>query len=366
MINKNIATNLLIKQMNQSDAIAYRPGFLASPTDSEFGVLNKAYENTGTLYAQLKTSIENNQCSTPNCEFETKRLRQLEAAPQVTMEFISSFTAEIATVEEPNFDPNNNYAFTLAHAILTKKPSFSMTDGYMVELHLLEDSSQQLFFTGPGFEEPLSVNSSSLKALLDSGTAIVASTPNIEGDMSALLLETGLFDVEDTMEDGSLGPNASIVEEFVLKNPDGSFDYEILDIGGGKGRNILKYDIDKIDRKATPFIEAEIAGLFSSEQFAVAAWNVYISKGTTASQDDQMVQDANAGDNSWSYEFDLPLQNDKKELFSVKYKEYFMNNYLMQFTKNQLPAVPEDSAIFDLAEAQQAKAQKFLDDNNLN
>jgi len=43
-----------------------------------------------------------------------------------------------------------------------------------------------------------------------------------------------------------------------------------------------------------------------------------------------------------------------------------MNNYLMQFTKNQLPMVEEDTAIFDLAGAQQAKAQKFLDDNNLN
>ena len=42
-MNKNIETNLLIKQMNQSDAIAYRPGFLASPTDSEFAVLNRAY-----------------------------------------------------------------------------------------------------------------------------------------------------------------------------------------------------------------------------------------------------------------------------------------------------------------------------------
>lgn len=352
--------------MNQSDAIAYRPGFLSSPTNSEFGVLNKAYAETGRLYARLKTAIETNQCSTPTCEYETKRLRQLEASPQESMDFLSSFTAEIATVDEPNFDPNNNFAFTIAHAIITKKPAFSMTDGYMISLYLLDDGSQQLVFEGPGFDEPLSINSSTLKSLLDSGTAIVASTPNIDGDMSALLLETGLFSAEDTMEDGSLGPNAKITEEFVLKNADGSFDYEILDIGDGKGRNVLQYDFDKIKRKSEPFINAEIAGLLSSEQFAVAAWNVYISKGTTSSEDDQLVQNVNAGDNSWSYEFDLPLQNDKKELFSAKYKEYFMNNYLMQFTKNQLPTVQEDAAIFDLAEAQQAKAQKFLDDNDLN
>ena len=365
-MNKNIATNLLIKQMNQSDAIAYRPGFLASPTDSEFGVLNKAYEGTGILYARLKTSIDNNQCSTPTCEWENNRLRQLESAPQASLDFISSFTSEVATVEEPNFDPNNNFAYTIAHAVISKKPAFSKTDGYNISLYLLEDGTQQMVFEGPGFDEPLSVNSATLKALLDSGTSIVASTPNIDGDMSALLLETGLFDVEDTMEDGSLGPNAKITEEFVLKNADGSYDYEIIDIGEGKGRNVLKYDMDKIKRKSEPFVNAEIAGLLSSEQFAVAAWNVYISKGTTENEDDQMVQDANAGDNSWSYEFDLPLHYDKKVLFGEKYKEYFMNNYLMQFTKNQLPIVEEDAGIFDLAEAQQAKAQKFLQDNELN
>jgi hypothetical protein len=43
-----------------------------------------------------------------------------------------------------------------------------------------------------------------------------------------------------------------------------------------------------------------------------------------------------------------------------------MNNYLKQFITNQFPTVKEDAAVFDLAEAKKAKAQKFLDDNNLN
>ena len=30
---------------------------------------------------------------------------------------------------------------------------------------------------------------------------------------------------------------------------DGSYDYEIIDIGMGKGRNLLKYDLDKIKEK---------------------------------------------------------------------------------------------------------------------
>ena len=124
--------------------------------------------------------------------------------------------------------------------------------------------------------------------------------------------------------------------------------------------------MDKIDKKTSPFINAEVAGLLSSEQNAVAAWNVYIAQGTSQEEDDQMVQNANAGASSWSYELDLPLQQDKKVLFETKYKEYFMNNYLNEFTKNQTPTVKEDAAVFDLAEAKKAKAQKFLDDNDLN
>jgi hypothetical protein len=43
-----------------------------------------------------------------------------------------------------------------------------------------------------------------------------------------------------------------------------------------------------------------------------------------------------------------------------------MNNYLKQFITNQFPTVQADAAVFDLAEAKKAKAQKFIDDNNLN
>ena len=47
-------------------------------------------------------------------------------------------------------------------------------------------------------------------------------------------------------ENEELTPGATISDEFVLKNPDGSYDYEIIDVGMGKGRNILKFDLDKI------------------------------------------------------------------------------------------------------------------------
>jgi len=158
-------------------------------------------------------------------------------------------------------------------------------------------------------------------------------------------------------------PQAKIAEEFVMKNSDGSYDYEIIDIGNGKGRNILKYDLDKIERKVTPFINAEIAGMLSHEQSVVASWNVFIGAQTSVSEDDQMAQNANAGFVAWSYEEDLPLQQDKKELFMSKYKEYFMNNYLKQFTSNQIPSVQADAAVFDLEEGKKKQAEAFLQRN---
>ena len=76
-----------------------------------------------------------------------------------------------------------------------------------------------------------------------------------------------------------------------------------------------------------------------------------------------MVQDANAGYMSWSYEYDLPLMQDQKELFANRYKEYFFKNYLTQFITNKLPSVEADAAVFDLAEGRSAKAEKFMGDN---
>ena len=223
-----------------------------------------------------------------------------------------------------------------------------------------------MIFEGPMLDKPFVINSDALDALMESGTDIVATTPNINKDMLRLLGEVGVMaGGSSNPETGELMPGAKIADEFVLKNSDGSYDYEIVDIGMGKGRNLLKFDLDKIERKVTPFINAEVAGMLSSEQSVVAAWNVFIGAGTSVSEDDQMAQNANAGFVAWSYEEDLPLMQDKKELFMVKYKEYFMNNYLKQFTTNQIPTVQEDAAVFDLEEGKKAKAEKFLQDNKL-
>ena len=366
MENNNILQNLFLKQFNESNAIAYNKAFVASDSDYNFQLLDNAYRLAGKYYAKLKIAIDSNKCESEYCALELQQLKQLEEAPQVSLDFLESVISELSVTEESSFDPNNDYRYAAANSVMTGKPGFSKTDGYQVYLDLLQNGSQQIAFIGPAFQPSLVINSSSLGALLDSDTSLVVSTPNIGKDMLRLLPETGLFMQEMINENKELKANAKISEEFIIKNTDGSFDYEIIDLGKGKGKNVLKFDMDKIEKKVTPFINAEVAGLMSSEQDVVAAWNVYISKDTSISEDAQMAQNANAAGSSWSYELDLPLAQDKKVLFETKYKEYFMNNYLEQFTKNQIPTVKEDAAVFDLAEAKKAKAQKFLDDNNLN
>ena len=60
MENVNNTTNLLIKQMIKSDAIAYDMDYVSKPVDIDFGVLNKAYQTTGREYAKLKMAIQQN------------------------------------------------------------------------------------------------------------------------------------------------------------------------------------------------------------------------------------------------------------------------------------------------------------------
>ena len=362
MENKNITTNLLIKQMLQSDAIAYNADYVAKDIDMEFGVLNKAYQDTGREYAKLKINIQKGDCIEEDCAYEYNRIIQLEASPKLSLDFLSNITSELAVTETPNYDPNNYYGFMVANCILTKKPGFSKTDGYDISLSLLSNGTQQIVFTGPAFVKPLSINSAALSTLLESGTSLVADTPNIDQSMSELLIETGIFSPDMVGENKKLSAGAKLSEEFILKF-NGKPDYEIIDIGEGKGRNILRYDLDKIAKKVEPFINAEVAGILSAEQEAIAAWNVFLSKGTSVEEDDQMVQNANAGSDSWSYTEDLPLMQDKKVLFAEKYKIYFFKNYLTQFITNKLPSVEEDAAVFDLEEGRKAKAQQFVEGN---
>lgn len=348
MSNKNVITNLTIKQMAESSAMGFNKDYIARSSDVNFDILGKAFRDTGKIYAKLKIAIETNNCTSDYCEYELNKVKQLEQAPQAALDFLTMLISNVEITEEPNFDPNNNFEYTVINSILKERPGFSKTDGYDIALHLLEDGTQDIVFIGPAFEKPLVINNSSLNSLNEAGTTIVASTPDITKDMVKLLTEVNIFSPEDVNEAGQLKSGAKIKEEFILKNADGSFDYEIVEIGDGKGRNILKYDMDRIKRVSNPFIEAEIAATMASEEETIAAWNVYLSEGKY-----------------WSYTEDLPLDQNKQDEFSKKYKDYFMNNYLLQFTKNQLPTIPEDAAIFDLQEAKMAKAQAFIEANNL-
>lgn len=348
MDNNNLINNLTIKQMIDSNAMGHNASYLSSNPNYNFRILERAYANTSKEYAALKIAIENNNCMSDNCIWELGRIKQLEEAPKKSIDFISTILSEVSTVEEYNFDPNNNYEYTVVFCILSSKPGFSMTDGYNVTMYLLNDGGQDLVFEGPAFEKPLVLNSNSITALLESGTSIVASTPDITKGMMKLLAEIGVFLPEDINENNELKATAKIAEEFVLRDKNGQPIYKIIELDNGMGRNVLQYDLEKIQAKAEPFIKSEISGVMSSEQKTIAAWNVYLSEGKY-----------------WSYAEDLPLMQDKKDLFTKKYKDYFMNNYLKQFTENQVPTNPEDAAVFDLQEAKMAKAQAFIEANNL-
>ena len=362
----NIKDNLVIKQLIESDFLAYNKEYLAKPIDDNFNII-KAFEGTEKEYARLTLAIKNNNCMDETCQQESAQLLKMQQAPQVFLEFIQNLTDELATTEDDNFDPNNDVAYTIANCILSSKLGFSKNQGYNIVLNILEDGTQEMVFWGGQLPRALIINSSTLNTLLKNETYLITPTPDIPTRMKILLTEIGLFDKK--MIDPKtkfLTNSAKILEEFVLKNPDGSVMYEVIEIGNGMGRNIVKYDLDKIQRKTNAFLDADVAGLMSSEQGVIAAWNVYIAKGTSAEEDAEMVQDANAWAQSWTYEDNLPLTQGHKEVFMQKYKEYFSKNYLYDFTENQLPYVEADSVVFDMAQVNKEKAQKFLDDNDLN
>ena len=367
MEDKNIRINLQIKQLNQSNILGYDERYISGSSNYNFALLDNAYKDTGKVYAKLKTSIQNNDCMQPGCKQETEALKNLMNAPQMSLDFLANLTSQLTVTDDNYYDVNQDYRYMLANAIMNGKPGFDINSGYEVVLQLLPDGSQQIFFDGPMFEEALIINSASLEALLESGTNIVAETPDINKDMLRLLGEVGVMGAGSiNPETGQLTPRAKISEDFVLKYSDGTFDYEIIDIGGGKGRNILKYDLDKIERKVTPFINAEVSGLLANEQEAVAAWNVFIGRMSTTEEDDQMVQNANAGSLSWNYNEVLPLSQRNKEIFMLKYRNYFFHNYLKQFTTNQIPTVTADAAVFDLSEGKEKQADEFLKRNPAN
>ena len=219
MENKNAHYNLVIKQVNESNSMAYDDSYVASSTDSNFRIIDKAYAGTATAYAKFKMAVDSNKCKEAGCEYEMKQLQQLKAFPKKSLEFIELVVDQLAVTDTPYYDVNNNYVYMVANYIMNSKPGFSKTEGYNVELFLLEDGSQELVFDGPLFDRKLIINSSTLTSLVNAGTDMVAETPDINKDMLRLLTEVGIFTPDMIGENNELTPGASISDEFVLKKP---------------------------------------------------------------------------------------------------------------------------------------------------
>ena len=195
MENKNITTNLLLKQINQSNAIAYNNDYLAESSDYNFKILEVAYADTAKKYAAIKMDIKNNNCTTGNCYYENQKLKQLEEAPQVSINFIQNILGELAVTDTPNYDVNNDYRYLVANSIFTSKPGFSKTDGYKLDLFLNDDGTQTMVFDGPMFEKELVINSAALESILESDTFLVTPTPDIQAEMVQLLGKVGIFNL---------------------------------------------------------------------------------------------------------------------------------------------------------------------------
>ena len=155
MEDKNITNNLIIKQFNESNAVAYNKDFISQSSDYEFKMLDNAYQPTIKEYANLTMAINNNQCSDPSCYYEKNALRQLEEAPAASIEFIENLIGELSVTDDSNFDVNNDYRYMVANSIMNAKPGFSKSDGYALDLYLNQDGSQTVVFQGPMLPEPL-------------------------------------------------------------------------------------------------------------------------------------------------------------------------------------------------------------------
>jgi len=262
MEDKNIKINLFIKQLNKSNALGYNKQYVASHADYNFKILDashadynfkildNAYEGTGKVYAKLKTAIQNNTCVDPTCYTENQQLKYLMEAPQKSMDFITNVGSQLSVTEDTYYDVNQDYKYAVAYAILTGKPTFAKSDGYNISLYLNTDGSQSIVFEGPMLDQPFIINNDALDALLESGTDIVAETPDINKDMLRLLGEVGVMAGNSTNpETGELMPGAKIAEEFVLKDKQGQYIYEVVEIGDGMARNILNMILIKLKEK---------------------------------------------------------------------------------------------------------------------
>ena len=212
----NRTRNKVIKEVQQSNALAFKPEILGSSISESFDVLGRAFEGTAQKFAKAQLALKNGSSEDP--KLDTKIVTQLQDAPKKSIKFMENLVGELSAVEDRNFDINNNAEYSILNAMITKKPGFSPKQGFALDLELKEDGTQELIAKGPGLRSGgLKINSGTLESLIEAGSSIVAETPEIEKDMEALLAESQLFDPSMVGQDGKLSGEAFINEEFILK-----------------------------------------------------------------------------------------------------------------------------------------------------
>lgn len=328
-----------LQNEDSNDGIAYNIGLLKSNPGAAFDVLGKAFANTASEYAENARKINNNDCD--NCDELAHKNQIFEKAPNTAIEFITSITTELEALKQPNYDINNPSTYMVLNNIINSRVGYGESDGYDVALNLLEDGSFELSANGPKFDEEFKINSSRLKQLVDNDKSLISFTPNInEGAEEILTGATLINPAFVNSETGKLNPDAKIsIADFGILDAEGNpiYDQVEIEIDGKKYmRNIYQYDETKIVKKITPLLQAEVAGYLVDEQSATALWNMYLANDTSMVQDDERVEDKNAGDKSWTYQ-DLPLNDKQKKEFSKKYHAYFIKNMLLPFIQNQVP-----------------------------
>ena len=173
----NRTRNKIIKEVQQSNALAFQPEILGSSISESFDVLGRAFEGTAQKFAKAQLALKNG--SSKDAKADSKIVSQLQNAPKKAISFMENLVGELSTVEDRNFDINNNAEYSILNAMITKKPGFSPKQGFALDMNLNEDGTQELIANGPGLREGgLKINSGTLESLTEAGQSIVAITPS--------------------------------------------------------------------------------------------------------------------------------------------------------------------------------------------
>ena len=341
----NRLKNLNVKKItNGSNGLAFQSGILADPNIAKgFGVLNKAFEGTAQEFAQAQLAINKGLCG--DCIEEQKRVQMLQQAPGAATEFLEELTGELSVIDSENFDVNNNAEYAILKAMIDGQAGFTAAQGFKLDLDL---NPMVLKASGPGFKNGgLEIAADALKSIIKSGGAMLAETPKVQPEM--IDITSKLLEDPSMAEGANFSDDAKISDQFFVKEG-GKFKYEQIQVDEGKARNVLVPDMERIEAKAKPFLDASIAMMLEDEESVVALYNTMLKDNVT--EDEQLESDEtkNAGDNSWVYKDVLPLSKENKKIFSDSYKKYWNKNYLEPFIKNQLPKNPQDQEIFEITE----------------